>query len=205
MNRPYGAVDVAANLKGAVPKTAVQKIMVALAEKGELTQKIYGEFNANTPPFIDTWPGKTSFFVYNQSKIDSLTNDKINEFQLELTKLEEENKILSGEVKSHTAGNVSEIETHSSTDSLTRMYSLTELTKIKATLTDEEIEAQIVTLQSSVWLLCFPRAFHFIQARSRCREDRTGDKESSTFAIRSASYLCPGTYTDICGLDKMEG
>jgi 26S proteasome regulatory subunit (ATPase 3-interacting protein) len=43
MNRPYGAVDVAANLKGAVPKTAVQKIMVALAEKGELVQKIYGE------------------------------------------------------------------------------------------------------------------------------------------------------------------
>jgi 26S proteasome regulatory subunit (ATPase 3-interacting protein) len=43
MNRPYGAVDVAANLKGAVPKSAVQKIMVALAEKGELTQKIYGE------------------------------------------------------------------------------------------------------------------------------------------------------------------
>lgn len=43
MNRPYGAVDVAANLKGAVPKTAVQKILVSLAEKGELVQKIYGK------------------------------------------------------------------------------------------------------------------------------------------------------------------
>lgn len=43
MNRPYGAVDVAANLKGAVPKTATQKILVALAEKGELVQKVYGE------------------------------------------------------------------------------------------------------------------------------------------------------------------
>jgi hypothetical protein len=43
MNRPFGAVDVAANLKGAVPKTATQKILVALAEKGELTQKLYGE------------------------------------------------------------------------------------------------------------------------------------------------------------------
>lgn len=42
MNRPYGAVDVAANLKGAVPKTATQKILVALAEKGELVQKTYG-------------------------------------------------------------------------------------------------------------------------------------------------------------------
>jgi 26S proteasome regulatory subunit, ATPase 3, interacting protein len=42
MNRPFGAVDVAANLKGAVPKTATQKILVALAEKGELVQKTYG-------------------------------------------------------------------------------------------------------------------------------------------------------------------
>ena len=42
MNRPYGAVDVAANLKGAVPKAATQKILIALAEKGELVQKIYG-------------------------------------------------------------------------------------------------------------------------------------------------------------------
>jgi 26S proteasome regulatory subunit (ATPase 3-interacting protein) len=45
MNRPYGAVDVSANLKGAVPKTAAQKILVALAEKGELTQKAYGEYS----------------------------------------------------------------------------------------------------------------------------------------------------------------
>lgn len=42
MNRPFGAVDVAANLKGAVPKATTQKILVALAEKGELTQKTYG-------------------------------------------------------------------------------------------------------------------------------------------------------------------
>lgn len=43
MNRPYGAVDVSANLKGAVPKTATQKILLALAEKGELMQKTYGK------------------------------------------------------------------------------------------------------------------------------------------------------------------
>ena len=42
MNRPFGAVDVAANLKGAVPKATTQKILIALAEKGEITQKIYG-------------------------------------------------------------------------------------------------------------------------------------------------------------------
>ena len=52
MNRPYGAVDVAANLKGAVPKSAVQKVMVALAEKGELTQKVYGELHNGDTPYI---------------------------------------------------------------------------------------------------------------------------------------------------------
>jgi hypothetical protein len=44
MNRPYGAADVFANLKGAVPKTATQKVLLALAEKGELVQKGYGSF-----------------------------------------------------------------------------------------------------------------------------------------------------------------
>ena len=43
MNRPFGAVDVAANLKGAVPKSTTQKILATLAEKGEITQKPYGE------------------------------------------------------------------------------------------------------------------------------------------------------------------
>ncbi|KAG5350429.1 hypothetical protein C0989_011063, partial [Termitomyces sp. Mn162] len=41
MNRPYGAVDVAANLKGAIPKATVQKILVALTEKDFLVQKTY--------------------------------------------------------------------------------------------------------------------------------------------------------------------
>lgn len=44
MNRPFGAVDVSANLKGAVPKTATQKILLALSEKGEVTQKVYGKY-----------------------------------------------------------------------------------------------------------------------------------------------------------------
>ena len=39
MNRPFGVVDVAENLKGAVPKTAIQKVLVSLAEKGALIQK----------------------------------------------------------------------------------------------------------------------------------------------------------------------
>jgi len=60
MNRPYGAVDVAANLKGAVPKTATQKILVNLAEKGELVQKQYGasQFHACIVKMLMTSQGK---------------------------------------------------------------------------------------------------------------------------------------------------
>jgi hypothetical protein len=46
MNRQYGAVDISANLKGTVPKAATQKILLALADKGELVQKVYGQFVA---------------------------------------------------------------------------------------------------------------------------------------------------------------
>lgn len=48
MNRPFGAVDVSANLKGAVPKTATQKILLALADKGAVKQKAYGQRIAST-------------------------------------------------------------------------------------------------------------------------------------------------------------
>ena len=42
MNRPFGAVDISANLKGAVPKATTVKILVSLADKGAIVQKTYG-------------------------------------------------------------------------------------------------------------------------------------------------------------------
>ncbi|KAF8236066.1 TBPIP-domain-containing protein [Tricholoma matsutake] len=88
MNRPYGAVDVAANLKGAVPKATTQKILVALAEKGELVQKIYG---------------KTTFFVANQANIDSMLPDKVAELEAEYKSIEDENKMLAAELRSYSS------------------------------------------------------------------------------------------------------
>ncbi|PPQ93676.1 hypothetical protein CVT25_012735 [Psilocybe cyanescens] len=87
MNRPYGVVDVAANLKGAVPKTAVQKVLVALAEKGELIQKVYG---------------KTTFFVYNQAKTDCLSNESIDQLKKELSEIDDQNQASSSELKSYS-------------------------------------------------------------------------------------------------------
>ncbi|KAJ7232788.1 TBPIP-domain-containing protein [Mycena haematopus] len=109
MNRPYGAVDVAANLKGAVPKTAVQKILLALAEKGELVQKTYG---------------KTSFFVANQAHVEAIPTERFADLEAEYTTIDDENKVLGAEVKALSS----------------------ELTKLKSTPTDAELDAQILAI-----------------------------------------------------------
>ncbi|KAJ7076901.1 TBPIP-domain-containing protein [Mycena belliarum] len=84
MNRPYGAVDVSANLKGAVPKTAVQKILLALAERGELVQKTYG---------------KTSFFVANQANIEAIPVERFAALEEEHKTIDEGNKLLAADLK----------------------------------------------------------------------------------------------------------
>ncbi|KAF9495298.1 TBPIP-domain-containing protein [Pleurotus eryngii] len=84
MNRPFGAVDVAANLKGAVAKTVTQKLLVSLAEKGELVQKLYG---------------KTTFFVVNQANIASVPDEEIATLEAERQQVEEENGLKAAEAK----------------------------------------------------------------------------------------------------------
>ncbi|KAJ3988808.1 TBPIP-domain-containing protein [Lentinula detonsa] len=113
MNRPYGAVDVAANLKGAVPKAATQKILVALAEKGELVQKNYS---------------KTTFFVANQAKIDTLSPEKISTLEEEYKKSDEENKGLALQIKSAAA----------------------ELSRIKNLPSDSELNEQLTSLEDAI-------------------------------------------------------
>ncbi|KZT30025.1 TBPIP-domain-containing protein [Neolentinus lepideus HHB14362 ss-1] len=88
MNRPFGAVDVAANLKGAVPKTTTQKILLALAEKKEVVQKTYG---------------KTAFFVANQANLDELPAEKLATMEAEVKTIDEENTALLAEVKAASA------------------------------------------------------------------------------------------------------
>ncbi|EPT01916.1 hypothetical protein FOMPIDRAFT_1144534 [Fomitopsis schrenkii] len=84
MNRPFGAVDVSANLKGAVPKPATQKILVALAEKGEVVQKTYG---------------KTTFFVANQDRLEDVSAERLADLENEHKSIEEENKTLAADVR----------------------------------------------------------------------------------------------------------
>ncbi|KAI0731665.1 TBPIP-domain-containing protein [Fomitopsis betulina] len=84
MNRPFGAVDVSANLKGAVPKAATQKILVALADKGDIVQKTYG---------------KTTFFVANQDKLDDISAEKLVALESEHTSIEDQNKTTAADVR----------------------------------------------------------------------------------------------------------
>ncbi|TRM69233.1 Tat binding protein 1-interacting protein-domain-containing protein [Schizophyllum amplum] len=111
MNRPFGAVDVAANLKGAVTKPLTQKILAALAEKGEIIQKTYGKMN---------------YYVADQSKLDTLPQERITELEQQLKSIDEELKTASGDLRAVN----------------------NELAKIKSTPKDEELDMQITTMES---------------------------------------------------------
>ncbi|KAL1746210.1 Tat binding protein 1-interacting protein-domain-containing protein [Schizophyllum fasciatum] len=111
MNRPFGAVDVAANLKGAVTKPLTQKILIALAEKGEIVQKTYGKMN---------------YYVADQSKLETLPQEKIAELEKEFKATEEELKATIADLK--TANN--------------------ELAKVKSTPKDAELGVQIAELET---------------------------------------------------------
>ncbi|KAF8591155.1 TBPIP-domain-containing protein [Ramaria rubella] len=87
MNRPFGAADICANLKGAVAKASVQKILIALAEKGEITQKAYA---------------KTLVFVAKQADLDEMPAETFEALEAEEKKLADENKASSAEIKSYT-------------------------------------------------------------------------------------------------------
>ncbi|KAG8864934.1 hypothetical protein FRB96_003521 [Tulasnella sp. 330] len=83
-NRPYGAADVSANIKGVVSKPATQKILALLAERGLITQKTYG---------------KTSYYVANQSDCDELSSEQFDALEGQIKALEEEVKDLTAKQK----------------------------------------------------------------------------------------------------------
>ena len=110
INRPYGAVDISANLKGAVPKPATQKILLALAEKGDVTQKTYGmqciAYKSRNPSLADDdAAGKATLFVANQNTLDALPEPTIKALSSETDTLLESTKALTVEIKVASAGN----------------------------------------------------------------------------------------------------
>ena len=106
MNRPFGAVDVAANLKGAVPKAATQKILLALAEKGEVVQKTYGTYSVlqRSEVGLTSCLGKMTFFVANQATLEDMPAEKLKQLEVEHNLAQESNKALVAELKAANAG-----------------------------------------------------------------------------------------------------
>ena len=54
--------------------------------------------------YIHLFLGKSTFFVYNQSNIENLPAEKLAMTEVQLKDVEEENKLLTAEVKSLLAG-----------------------------------------------------------------------------------------------------
>jgi len=59
--------------------------------------------------------GKTTFFVYNQAKIDALPGDAIAGLKTELSTVEEESKLLGSEAKSLSTGTSDDCSAHPGT------------------------------------------------------------------------------------------
>jgi 26S proteasome regulatory subunit, ATPase 3, interacting protein len=159
MNRPFGAVDVAANLKGAVPKTATQKILVALAEKGELVQKTYGIHILLDAYIHWLWvlldhAGKTTFFVANQANLEDMPVEKLRALEDEHKAIEEASKALVIEVKAVNTGRKmaknSKLDWSSAIADQGYISPFEELAKLRSTPTDQEIETQLSETAASV-------------------------------------------------------
>jgi 26S proteasome regulatory subunit, ATPase 3, interacting protein len=110
VNRPFGAFNVTVNLKGAVPKKATQKILVALTEKGELTQKLYGKLGLfqreDGHIYYSTRlnPGKTTFFIPNQVNMEAVLFDKLAALKAEYKMIDDENNLRVNDIRSASNG-----------------------------------------------------------------------------------------------------
>ncbi|KAF7315238.1 TBPIP domain-containing protein [Mycena indigotica] len=130
MNRPYGAADVAANLKGAIPKTQAAKILASLAEKGSLAAKTYG---------------KSVFYVANQASISVIPAEQLASLEQEVKNLQEENKMLGTQIKA-SSSELAKIKSTPTDDELT-----TQISELMQTI--QKIDAQLQPLRAGAPLI----------------------------------------------------
>ncbi|KAH7903182.1 TBPIP-domain-containing protein [Hygrophoropsis aurantiaca] len=190
MNRPYGAVDVSANLKGAVPKAATPKILVALAEKGALVQKVYGELSgvsgrcafgvvkgavpkAATPKILVALAekgalvqkvyGKTSVFAPNQASIPPAAPG----LDAECAALDAAVAQLGAEV-ARLGG---------------------ELAKLRSTPTDAELAVQLAETEARIQTLT--TRLLPLRARARARNDAAGPEKDGSPGTQGPEIASP--------------
>jgi hypothetical protein len=111
------SVDITANLKGAVAKAQVPKMLQTLVERGELTQKVVGKGPISViRDCCHLCTGKSCFFVINQvshtgnsieieshqllqANLPEVPQDQLVELEKGSKVAEEEVKVMQGEVK----------------------------------------------------------------------------------------------------------
>ncbi|KAF9511847.1 hypothetical protein BS47DRAFT_1363594 [Hydnum rufescens UP504] len=81
------AMDVSANVKKVGPKLATQWILLALTEKGEITQKSHGK-----QTFLVAKQTVLATLECKQSDEDDMPTEKADELQKEVDQSKEENK-----------------------------------------------------------------------------------------------------------------
>jgi hypothetical protein len=123
-------VDITANLKGAVAKTHVQKILVALSDKGLLTQKVVGAYPlcslAHPQAYISQGNPHSTLLprlVYLilcssalrrtwQGELEEVPKDQLAEMEAECKKLDGETKAIQLELKQLQSGKL-QVHAHS--------------------------------------------------------------------------------------------
>ena len=108
--------------------------------------------------------GKTTFFVANQANLEDMPQQKLAELEAEFKQHEEQNKSLSGEIKTLGSG---ALRHHTRRKAALRIRSsLVDIAKLKATPTDAELAQEMERLASVV------RCFRFGRESGRTSSDR---------------------------------
>ena len=141
---------------------------------------------------LNLFPGKTTFFVANQSTIDSIPPEKLATLETELKSIEEENTEL-----------IAKLRTHNSGKTLPHLFLLSttsrpELAKLKTTPTDFELDDQITDATNTVSRGVLPRL-----DKGRFFLGFVHPGPPATPSIRRPFDIYRGTNSNRRGLDQM--
>nr|XP_021197460.2 homologous-pairing protein 2 homolog [Helicoverpa armigera] len=119
-NRPYSCADVTVNLRGAFPKSAIQKALDALSEAGKIKCKLYGKQKVYAAIQVDTVTEESDKTDYDAlfktltqelaDKTNALKTVEINLKNLTSTPTTDSAKTTIDEIKNRTEATEKKLE-----------------------------------------------------------------------------------------------
>ncbi|KAG8976118.1 hypothetical protein FRB90_009309 [Tulasnella sp. 427] len=137
-NRPYGAADVSANIKNVVSKSATQKVLATLAERGTITQKVYG---------------KTCYYVANQSECEDMSLIQLDALEARCNMVNDRIKDVATQQKILNAGEPSpqsRVESRIPQPNPRYILANVELARIRSTPDDTQLGKDIASMQAEI-------------------------------------------------------